>query len=449
MLRGFINKLRRSLDGFKHETPEAQEGMAILILSATNKTRRHKANPDALSISYKEKEQRFGRGKFEEINGRLGVFNYTPYWSAQRNLTKEYTLTPKTQQILDGYLLEGRSIVESLMAGGKRVRTLPKAIAAKDMDGNTLRVWAGVDLPNKVAVDRPALLALREQLRESRVHSNLFGDYTPIQLEHLQRDLAKILRMSKVDVAGEGYVPQRHQEAPSGRLYGTGIHLQNMPTPIRQAALHGLFDYDIENCHFAIFSQMAARFGFDCPHIRHYIGNKAAVRQQIAAEVGIEVDGAKKCLLAIMYGAHVTLYSEAKIPETIGSDAAARLYQHPLFCQIRDEVVAGGKAIIAGWPRREKTLVNDGKKSIKTSSKPKQLLAHLTQGVEALMLRAAFNEYPQDIVLLQHDGFTSTKPLDKGRIERAILTATGYTVELSEDQVVLAPDLGASRYTGR
>ena len=62
----------------------------------------------------------------------------------------------------------------------------------------------------------------------------------------------------------------------------------------------------------------------------------------------------------------------------------------------------------------------------------RQQLAHLLQGVEAKALEAAYSLYPEKIVLLQHDGFTSTKPLDTKRIEAAMLEATGYLLKVEQ-----------------
>ena len=61
-------------------------------------------------------------------------------------------------------------------------------------------------------------------------------------------------------------------------------------------------------------------------------------------------------------------------------------------------------------------------------------------GVEVTALEAAYRLYPKEIVLLQHDGFTSTKPLDTKRIEAAMLEATGYRLEV--EQKVIQVNLG-------
>ena len=52
-------------------------------------------------------------------------------------------------------------------------------------------------------------------------------------------------------------------------------------------------------------------------------------------------------------------------------------------------------------------------------------MAPIGGNVQAEAPEAAYRLYPNEIVLLQHDGFTATRPLDTGRIEAAMLPATG------------------------
>lgn len=75
----------------------------------------------------------------------------------------------------------------------------------------------------------------------------------------------------------------------------------------------------------------------------------------------------------------------------------------------------------------------------KQKSKKPQLLAHLLQGVEALALRTCVEAAPDDVVLLQHDGFTAKRVLDISMLEEAMRIATGFNLTL--DKKVLKPDL--------
>ena len=74
-----------------------------------------------------------------------------------------------------------------------------------------------------------------------------------------------------------------------------------------------------------------------------------------------------------------------------------------------------------------------------------ELLAHLVQGVEAKMLEVVRLLYPNTLSLMQHDGFTSRRRLDIGRIEEAITEETGYVVQMEETRVGIPADYGIPR----
>ncbi len=52
----------------------------------------------------------------------------------------------------------------------------------------------------------------------------------------------------------------------------------------------------------------------------------------------------------------------------------------------------------------------------------------------------AIDMHPNDLVLLQHDGFVSTRKLYVPAITKAVLQATGYLLELEESQIQVNPD---------
>jgi len=252
---------------------------------------------------------------------------------------------------------------------------------------------------------------------------------------------SEILRMSKTDVAGNGYIATQYVQAQSGRLYAKGINLQTAPTLIKQAALDGLWEYDFSNCHFDIIKQMAALHGYQCTAIAHYLATKQATRRAIAEQAGITEAQAKVCLLAIMYGAKASEWHENAIPEEIGQEAARRLFAVPLFASIHADIKQARSTILKSWRRTANgSLSNMFGKAIAADAKPEEQLAHLIQGVEALALQTAIKMHPNDIVLLQHDGFASTRRLSDKAIMEAVLQATGYRLELEEKTIRIDPD---------
>jgi hypothetical protein len=219
--------------------------------------------------------------------------------------------------------------------------------------------------------------------------------------------------------------------------------------------LHGLYEYEFENCHYTILHQLAARHGLECPAIAHYLKNKRPVRQQIVDDIGLSVDEAKKCLIALIYGARYSHRDEDAIPAAIGKAAALQLYKHPLFNALKEDVANAGTHIIGKWPRKRKSFINDFGKGLLEDGReaqgnlkelpkpsPAQILAHLLQGIEAKMLGAVRQIYGDKILLLQHDGFASSVKLDTSKMKQAILTATGYTMAIEESKIALDAGLG-------
>jgi hypothetical protein len=60
---------------------------------------------------------------------------------------------------------------------------------------------------------------------------------------------------------------------------------------------------------------------------------------------------------------------------------------------------------------------------------PKQQ-AHVLQGIEVQSLLAVMRAYPDDIQLLEHDGFVSRRDIPKHEIERLVKAETGFDLTL-------------------
>src|SRR5690606_891662 len=112
-----------------------------------------------------------------------------------------------------------------------------------------------------------------------------------------------------------------------------------------------------------------------------------------------------------IYGARAATRFDNAIPDEIGRQAAARLYRSPIFISIHQDIKKARLVILSGWPRTANGRLSNAmgkaietkKPSSKTGANPRQQLAHLIQGVEAMALKTAIDMHPDDIVLLQHD----------------------------------------------
>ncbi len=458
--RQLVKQLAEDVLGFKRESPQVQAALASMVWMGATRMRQHTVHEGFMSFHHKELAQQFG-GQFKAINGRLKFLDVKDTWrfdkeaKATDTFTKGYRFSPVVEESRKRFLAKKVAQKSGLIdASGTGIKTPPKPVASTDAAGVTTTRWRvanGGDSLSLVPVNIDALRFLQRELAKKIATwqstgyppRDLWMDYPSLDyLVDLHEQTAKIIRMAYTDVAGLGNVMHRYVESDSGRLYATGgASLQNAPALIRKAALSGRWDYDVENCHFAIAAQMARQAGFPCVVIENYMAHKKDVRDEIAKTIDISTTQTKTCLLAVMYGARTTTWHENAIPQAIGTDAARRLADFPLFANIATDVKLARAAILKmRKPNRQGGLVNDFGKSIKGDEhSPEQRLAHLIQGVEAKALRACIELHPCEIVLVQHDGFTATKRLDLAALELAIQTATGYALRLEEKLV--QPDL--------
>jgi len=456
--------LQKTIPGFKREAGSCQHALARMVWMGRTKRRRHPHFEDAMSFGYEELDEWFGRGQFKTINDRLGFFRVSDNWlfklpggmRADDNFTKGYWYTDLTQASRDEYFSRRwRKETRLLYIEGqilKAQKTLPAAFASTDTKGKAARIsraTKGSKELRHVPVDLDTLQRLRKWLTgirrewlDGRAPHDLVTQYPSlVVIERLYELTSQVIRMAKTDVAGHGYIAQQYTESPSGRWYANGVNLQNSSSLIKEAALAGLWEYDFSNCHFDIIKQMAAQYGYECKAIADYMADKKPTRQAIANQAGISVEQAKVCLLAIMYGARASTWHENAIPQEIGKAAADRLYKVDLFKGIMRDVARARAVILKKWPRTANgSLTNAYGKAISGTDTRAQQLAHLIQGAEAKALMVAIDMHPNDLVLLQHDGFVATRKLYAPAITKAVFQATGYLLVLEESQIQVNPD---------
>ena len=456
----FIKALQRGNLGFKAWTERQQWHMAKLIWEEGLKRREHRRREGWITIGHKELERGFGRGGFAAMNAALAVFDVSENWhyrdgrSRKQNATRGYRLMPWVMALKEQYLKPREKAITRLIYLDNKdefhaLKSVPNPIAAKEDDdalGVTATAWRQAKPFNKVPVDLVLMRGLYEHLTRMLKPENL--NQSDIFLRAEAEDIARrvewvgqLIRLADTDIAGRGFIIHRYAECKTGRLYASGISLQTAPRIIRKAALHGLWDYDIENCHFAIFSQLAAKYGYQADAVRDYINRKNDIREGIASRVGIRTEQAKMALLALMFGARTTDRPENAINREIGQASARALYQDAEFAAIARDVHRGRDVILKGWPKRKTTLLNDIGKPVSLKAKPEVRMAHIIQGIEALAIRAAISLYPDEIVLLMHDGFVTTRQIDAVAVERRILAETGYSLRLAGGVIELPADL--------
>ena len=450
----FLTHLKNTIPGFSSETELHQIALSRMAWIGINKSNRHVYFEGAMTFTHKDLEGAFGRSKFEMVNTRLQLFRVTPNWSKDKRYTKGYSFSVALRESVVEYLSASpwHSMTRLIMADGKAVKTVPGAVASKDKSGVTTSAWGSAKKLNLVKVDFNALAKLKSELqagcadlRDIEAGGESKAATLRADVERAIETIGKVCRLAMTDAAGEGHIAHHYEESDSGRLYPTGISLASAQTVVKDAALTGCWEYDISNCHYAILAQMSAKSGHTCAAIDDYLKRKATIRVDIAKQADISVRAAKKCLVALIYGARTSTWHENAIPQEIGEEAAVRLYATPLFKGLSDDIAKARDAVMSKCLKtRTGSIVNAFDKSIPSTASPEQQMAHLLQGVEAKALQAVVNRYPDDIVLVQHDGFVSIARLDVNALSEAIHAATGYRLELEER--LLAADADADKY---
>jgi hypothetical protein len=444
----FVRMLQTHSPALKLESVEVQQAIAYLVWVSPTYSRAHKELEGHMSITYQELDGHFGRRGFKALNDRLGIFDVTPNWWSDQGLTKGYKLKRDLEAAVGKYLTGWRrrmTKASRVLVGmdGKQVHHIPQAVASKDMKGITAKAWNRAKVKKLVPVDLPRLThyykTLERMLDDPQKDLFFAGDIASAQYK--LDVIGRLMGMSR-EHEGQCCVVQRYIESDSGRLYGKNINLATVPRSVKEVALHGMWEYDFANCHYSILYQMAQQHGIECKAVAYYLDNKDMVRKQLMADIGISKDDAKTCLIALIYGARFSHRHEDAIPAAVGKDAALMLYKHDLFVALKDDVTKARLLILEKWPRSRRSLQNLYGKWISEKAGDRQILAHLLQGVEAKMLEAIRKQYPDELMLLQHDGFASLVQLNVELMTKAIYEATGYQMMIEVKRISLSPDMG-------
>jgi hypothetical protein len=457
LCEAFLRFLDRYLPGFSKEPLRVRLSLSRMIFDAPTRYRAHSHVAGHARYTYAELERMFGRGAFSSINARLGIFDIEkdaqgrPAWSKVKGHTRAFKLTAKVAELRDGYLARCTHHYPTrlLTEDGKHLRTLPaSAVDAKNMDGQTRRGFKELPITPAVPVN---LTQLKKLIRD--IQSWLFEHeagyvqrdaFHKIPDPHFLRDLQREAQMLVAIAHNQQWpdrIPHRYFEARSGRLYAEGaVNLQTCRRVVRQAALAGMYDVDIENCHYSVLAQMAAELGHPCTAIRAYLADKKGTRRALMDAFSISEGQAKQALIALIYGAKFSSRPKDALPLIFKSvELASKIYSHPQFMDLRDDIAEARRVVLTAQSESRGTIKNCRGLTIEASARPEERLAHLLQGVEAAALEAACRLCSEHIVLLQHDGFTSIRALDTAAIEAAMLKATGYRLQV--EQKVVQVDL--------
>ena len=474
----FLRYMAREVPAIKHESVSVQLALCSMIFEAPTRYRAHTHHEGHSRFTWQELEQSFGRNGFKAINDRLGLFEVLKNetgredWNWKKEgdgRTKAFMLTEQVSTIRDKYLkgVLKRRPTNWLTEDGKYLQTLPaNAMMAKNKDGQSRRGFHDLPVTALVAVNmvqiKKLIVSIQARLiayeadiflgQPGFVNGELFSEVPDTKFLNALKQEAAMMYSKANNKNWPGFVMHRYMEVQSGRVYVQGANnLGNCYGVLREVAMagKGMYDIDIENCHYSILAQMAGALKYQCTAIQDYLDEKQKVRKSMAAEFRISEQQAKDALISLIYGAKFSARDKDALPKIFNGDTALadKIYLHPKFLALRNDIAGARNVVLDALPVSRQTIQNCRGLTMRLDeSNERQRLAHLLQGVEVTALEAAYRLYPKEIVLLQHDGFASTCQLDTKRIEAAMKDATGYTLQVEQKLIQVNLDRAHNKH---
>lgn len=327
--------------------------------------------------------------------------------------------------VLVGFLEDDAPI--DLLDGEKRMRMPPNPILSRaannDPEVNNAKhsMWKGIRPSTTVPINQDALLEFSRKTTNHREKMSAL----------------RLLKLSR-NTRCPGSIPVLYEQKSTGRLTEVLFAIQNNQRVVISAALHGYWDYDLNNAHFSILSAWAKTLGQSTPVVDEYLRNRQKLRMELTGHCKAKLEDIKECLIALLYGAPLHTNPDfTEIPKILGKEGAKLFTTHPFVKALKKEIANVGKAIVADTHSIRGCHVNAMGIEAPTHDKRTtfKLLCHALQGVEALALKSVVAKYGEDILLCMHDGWVSRHRLDCNQLKSLIKTTTGFELEIEEHQL--------------
>lgn len=441
---------------------ERQQAMLAGFLFAHDMKRYRHRDDDELQVLHWYALKLVFRGKFHEINEKLGWFDLK--LRHRTGTARGWAVTDEAEALIEEYAFSDHIARGLIDWQGKPMRKPRSAFASYIAASTTKCRFRGSKLHAHIEIDADGLLGLvragyawRNGTDCPQGYEYAYAEWDSINASSGRKDALRRVRRSIVQAKNllnlaiassptAFTVPVVYHEVDSGRVHAEGLTPQGCTREVKRASLRGCWEYDLENAHWTFLYQRAKQIdpGIELPEIEAYLRAKPFYRKRIADEAGIPIPEAKKVLLSLIYGANQNSQNpEATIPKIVGEDRLPALREavRPLCKDMNKAKRLILKHYEAESRRvyRKNELVNDAGRIYRpkegAGNDASSKLAHILQGLESEALRACLEVCGDDVALLQHDGFACRNRADRDALILAIQERTGITVELSEAQL--------------
>jgi hypothetical protein len=448
-----IDAMLAACPALRQESERHVRAFAQLYVASTLAPRRHASFEGCFSVHSLALEHAFGRGAFKKLNETYGLVEVCGEWD--RDSTRAYRWSgefrDRVRSYIDSFLRRPGQTTPVVRPDGTVQRALRRWSARHNLQRGVSTDLVGQgDLSPLVRVDMDALRWLRDEMSSlqragpAELAERMASlDLDPsTHLDYVSNALREVMLAARTDVAGYGFIAHDYIMCETGRLFARGANLQSAPRIVKRFALHGSWQYDFSNCHFSIIQQLAERAGQQCPTVSKYLARKKKIRHELSASVAVPVDSVKACLIALGYGAGLSVRSQDAIAKEIGSDRARAFIQQPFVRALHKELTRVRQVILAQYPPRRGAVWNALGLPCNSEAKAGELQAHILQGIEAQALLAILRRYHDRILLLEHDGFVSSVALDTDEVEAVVSEATGFKLVL-EGGIIQLPKVAS------
>lgn len=237
----------------------------------------------------------------------------------------------------------------------------------------------------------------------------------------------------------------------SNRLWHT---LQSIPSVVRNKflAINGyVHDYDIKCCNITLLTQHARRCNdrdrlqnkgtgkkvpvFNDGPLLRYMKAKTDIRQQIADDLGVEVDTVKEVITAILNGAGITRKFSV-LKKKLGADLAYAFDRHEEIKRIKAGIKSCWECITSYDDRRKTTLRKykgryiESKKPLSPRQKAEVYFKLEKQVIDSI------NKFLVDagnVPYLIHDGWITRKPIDIYELKKFVKKRTGFDIDIAHE----------------
>jgi hypothetical protein len=460
----------RTLPRLSDACERVLHGVAWLAWVSAERARRHKNVPHAFWVHHEELGTLFGRGRFSALNVQYTILQIVG--QARPRETRAYRLASDIDDLVTAALRTANHAADlsvMVVPDGWLLAKPPPAIERESLTDSS--IWRATHIGLPVPVPRLDLLAALDDwlaraasagrgARECQLRAVQIEPHT--DLHYLRRYLERFRWRLHTELPGRGYYESKYRQTDAGRLQEVDFGLQGAPRIIKRCALHGFHAYDISACHISILGNIAPIAGIKAEAAVDYSDHKDERRDQVHQRTRVPLEIVKQGFTAMGYGSKqwdgwdedddcdsITMELVRRHGEQKGRELAAAFWGDEYVRYFQSDFERVGreveKALRRGrglWLRNAAGCVYNGhdRKARGKKDTWSTRLAFILQGEEARALHAVVTAFPDQMLVLEHDGWTARNEMSVPAVQRAIEKALNFPLRV-EGKMISAPSI--------